>query len=100
MGTYADAPECAEVIKSSVVEMLLQELEKRIENLKIKAESLQKQFKPILMDMDKSNSPERKDSPSEKYPAHSPLAKRLEALIKLHKEIAHTLDALSQDAEI
>ena len=98
MKTYLDAPESGEVVKDSIIERLLQELEKRTESLGIQVVNLQKQFKLVLMD--KSASVGRDENPEERYPAHSPLAKRLEALIEIHKEIAYQLDVLGQDAEI
>ena len=95
---YADAPECGHAERESVVEMLLQELEKRTESLAIQVGNLQKQFHLVLMD--KTASIGREAGPNEKYPAHSPLAKRLEALNEIHKEIAYQLDILGQDAEV
>jgi hypothetical protein len=95
---YADAPEGGYEERESVIEMLLQELEKRTESLSIQVGNLSKQFHLILMD--KSASVGREDSPTEKYPAHSPLAKRLEALNELHKKIAYQIDTLGQDAEV
>jgi hypothetical protein len=95
---YADAPESGEVIKDSIIERLFQELEKRTVTIEIQVQNLQKQFKPILMD--KSASVGRDENPTEKYPAYSPFAKRIETLIELHKEIAYQLDVLEQDSEI
>ena len=98
MSTYANAPEEGQAVRESVIEMLLQELEKRTESLFTQVGNLQQQFNLILMD--KSASVGKEDSPSEKYPAHSPLAKRIETLIERHREIAYKLDILGQDAEI
>ena len=96
--TYADAPECGNTVQESVIEMLLQELERRAGSLAKQVGDLHNQFELVLMD--KSPSVGRDESPSEKLPAHSPLAKRLEILIDMHREIAYQLDSFAQEAEV